>query len=694
VWQPSVITLSWSPGDGADSHDVYFGTSFDDVDTGTGDTPQGNQDINNYSPDESLTLEQTYYWRIDEVIGETTLKGVVWNFTVAPGSAVNPSPADGASGVSPLAILSWTPGIEADTHELYFSTDFDEVNERSGPTAYPVTNSYNPGELELNTTYYWAVDEVNLFAEVTLWPGDVWQFTTTSHLVVDDMESYKGGTNDIFDTWLDGIALTPYNGSELWIEQTIVYGGEKSMKYNYDDLTKYSGAYGSRAEAAITNPDIQIGPDWTLGGAKALRLFFYGDPANSATSNDKMYIALNDGSTVKSSYYPDVNDIKEAEWQEWQIDLEEEFSGVNLASISKVSIGFGTYGGSSTRQGGTGTVYFDNIEVWAPYCRSEFFAADIDGDCWAGIADLEIMSADWLIQDYNFIASAPPEANLIGWWRFDEGFGEITEDSSAYDNDGNIVDASWTTGHPGDPFDSALEFDGDGVMELDRVICAERVGIDPGIYPEELMPSGAFTVAGWVKLNSFDDWAAIVCNVEDSYEDDCGFALHCYSGNLFGFLIVTKTTGEAEYIFTPEDEPYDTGTWYHVAGVYDGSNATIYVDAAVAAGPTYVGGPMQWISLDLGNYPTTFLIGKYEDINEDYYLNGVIDEVRYYDYALSEDELVILAELTTPGEEVYQPVPSPANIADPEPELSRKVNFVDYAVLADSWLTEQLWPIE
>ena len=43
-------------------------------------------------------------------------------------------------------------------------------------------------------------------------------------------------------------------------------------------------------------------------------------------------------------------------------------------------------------------------------------------------------------------------------------------------------------------------------------------------------------------------------------------------------------------------------------------------------------------------------------------------------------------------DEIFNRSPSPANIADPEPELSRKVNFVDYAVLADSWLTEQLWP--
>jgi hypothetical protein len=687
MWQPSAITLSWSPGDGADSHDVYFGTNYSDVDNGTGGTSQGNQDINSYSPGGALTLEQTYYWRIDEVIGETTLKGAVWNFTVAPGAAVNPSPADEASGISPLEILSWTPGIEADTHELYFSIDFDEVNERSVPKVYPVTNSYDPGALELNTTYYWAVDEVNLAADVTLWPGDVWQFTTATHLAVDNFESYANNTalNGVWDDYVDNDS-----GAEIYLETDTAYD-DKSLEFFYDNAYRLSGnLYGSWTNADIV--DLQIGPDWTLGGAKALRLVFYGDPDNSTTVNDKMYIAL-DGVTVESSYYPDVNDISKAKWQEWAINLEDFNGVVDLESVSTISIGFGTYGGSIT-SGGEGIVYFDDIEVWAPYCRSEHFPADIDGDCIADIADLKIMSADWLIQDYNFIASDPPEANLIGWWKLDEGTGTglIAEDSSMYDNDGNIVDASWTTGHTGEAGDFALALDGDGVMQLDSVICAYRDGNDPGIYPAELMPSDAFTIAGWVNLNSFDNWAAIVCNVEDTYEDDCGFALHCYSGNIFGFLIVTKTMGESEYIFTPEDEPYDTHTWYHVAGVYDGNDATIYVDAAVAAGPTYVGGPMNWQSFDLGWYPERFIIGAYFDRNESYYLDGVIDEVRYYNYALSEDELAIIAELGTPGEDIYQPVPSPANIADPEPELSRKVNLVDYAVLADSWLTEQLWP--
>ena len=363
VWQPSVITLRWSPGDSADSHDVYLGTSFDDVDTGAGGTFQGNQDVNSYSPAGSLILEQTYYWRIDEVIGETTLKGAVWNFTVAPGAAVNPSPADGATGVSPVVTLSWTPGIEADTHELYFSTNFNEVNDRSISPAYPGSNSYDPGALELNTTYYWAVDEVNLAAAVTTWYGEVWQFTTASHLVVDNFTSYSDNYA-LWNVWDDFAENN--TRAQIFIETDPSYDG-KSLKFVYNNTVKMVGnVYGSWTDADTV--DLQVGSDWTLGGAKALRLAFYGDPGNSATSNDKLYIAL-DGVTVESSYHPDANTLNVAKWQEWAIDLEDfNSAGVDLKSVSRISIGIGTYGGSLTA-GGTGTVYFDNIEVWAPYCR-------------------------------------------------------------------------------------------------------------------------------------------------------------------------------------------------------------------------------------------------------------------------------------------------------------------------------------
>jgi len=701
AWQPPVITLSWSPGLSATAHDVYFGTNYSDVENGTGDTYKYRYaiDANSYSPDGSLVLDTTYYWRIDEVnaSGLPEWKGLVWNFKVAPGAAVEPYPEDEATDVPLLTILSWKPGPEAYTHQLYFSTDFDEVNDRSISYESPPANSYNPGELEFDTTYYWAVDEVNMAADVTTWYGDVWQFTTASFVSVENFNSYDDIDNPLVyedpetGTWMDGWE----NGSRsaLFIERDLAYDGN-AVRYYYNNIDKSEGVYGSWADAYTA--DLQVGSDWTVGDAKALRLLFYGEADNSTTVNDRMYIALHEGTKVQSAYYPDVTDINEESWHEWHIDLEEAFPTINLENVTMITIGFGTYGGGS--QGGMGTVYFDEIELWPPYCRSELFAADIDNDCVADEYDLEIMSADWLIQDYNFIAAIPAEANLIGWWKFDEGEGEFTEDSSIYENDGNAIETTWVEGHSGEPGDYALKFDGDAVVYFDRVVCAEREGDTPGIYPEELM-ADTFTVACWTKLDSFEYFSSFITNGIDTGDDECGFFFYNYGWNFpedpdvknFGLAIRTEDATGMWYVET--DPVYEKDLWYHVAATYDDANtACVYINGLLAAGPTDVGGPIRWISEESGNHPENFVIGAWIDWGYKLHVNGIIDDVRYYNYAMNQGEINILAETVTPGTDVYQPVPSFANIADPEPELSRKVNFADFAVLADSWLTEQLWP--
>jgi len=109
------VVLEWKPGNYASLHQVYFGTSWQDVNSMT--DPCATKDLGdeNYDPCGLLELEQTYYWRVDEVneANDDTWKGKVWKFTVAEyigiddmedyteGSA---NPIDGDNG--------WTQGWE------------------------------------------------------------------------------------------------------------------------------------------------------------------------------------------------------------------------------------------------------------------------------------------------------------------------------------------------------------------------------------------------------------------------------------------------------------------------------------------------------------------------------------------------------------------------------------------------------
>ncbi len=175
--------LTWTPGAFAASHDVYFGESFNDVDTGAGDTFRVNQVATNYLvgfagfpyPD-GLVLGTTYYWRIDEVEanGTTKYKGDIWSFTVPPKEAYNPVPADGAEAVPLDAKLSWASGFGAKLHTVYFGNDSDTVsNAVGGPLQDAAT--YSPGPLTLEKVYYWRVDE---FDGAATHKGNVWAFST------------------------------------------------------------------------------------------------------------------------------------------------------------------------------------------------------------------------------------------------------------------------------------------------------------------------------------------------------------------------------------------------------------------------------------------------------------------------------------------------------------------------------------
>jgi len=244
-----------------------------------------------YNPG-SLKLAKTYYWRVDESDGFETYKGEVWSFTTE-GAVSGPNPADGEVGVKPSVVLSWDAGAVAASHNVYFGTDADAVAnattaspEYKGPKALG-EESYDPGKLTLNTTYYWRIDEVNGVSPDSPWAGNVWSFTTGDFLVIDDFEIYDANDNQIWYAWHDGLGYgapgtDPYfagNGSGAavgdetspsYTEETIVHGGNQSMPIAYDNNKQSSSKY-SEVELTLTDQR-----DWTEQGVTELSLWFRG----------------------------------------------------------------------------------------------------------------------------------------------------------------------------------------------------------------------------------------------------------------------------------------------------------------------------------------------------------------------------------------------------------------------------------
>ncbi len=289
------VVLRWTPGFGAKLHYVVFGDDFDEVSNAAMGKPNG---TTNYSPGQ-LELAKTYYWRIDEFDGAATHKGEVWSFTTL-GAVSGPNPADGTVDVKPSVVLKWVAGAVADSHGVYFGSDADAVkNATTASPEYKGTKalgeeSYDPGKLAIDMTYYWRIDEVNSVNPDSPWPGNVWSFTTGDYFVIDDFEDYDAGDNQIWYAWHDGLGYgalgTPDyfagNGTGAavgdettasYTEETIVHGGSQSMPVTYDNNKQGFAKY-SQVEYTLTDQR-----DWTEEGVANLSLWFRGNPASTGS---------------------------------------------------------------------------------------------------------------------------------------------------------------------------------------------------------------------------------------------------------------------------------------------------------------------------------------------------------------------------------------------------------------------------
>jgi len=245
------VSLSWSPGDSAVSHDVYLGDNFDRLNDATRDSDLywGNQTATFYVagfpgfayPD-GLVPGTTYYWRIDEVNEadpNSPWKGDVWSFSIPPKTAYNPNPADGGEVSDPnAATLTWTLGFGAKLHTVFFGDDYDEVDTATVgvPAGAP---SYSPGQLESEKVYYWRVDE---FDGLETHKGDVWAFTTPG--AVGNPQPPNGATDVAMATTLSWTPADNAASHELY------FGTDRETVRSADTASpEYKGSKALGAES-------------------------------------------------------------------------------------------------------------------------------------------------------------------------------------------------------------------------------------------------------------------------------------------------------------------------------------------------------------------------------------------------------------------------------------------------------------
>jgi len=594
--------------------------------------------------------------------------------------AWGPQPYNGETETPYDAKLVWRPGDWASSHEVYFGTSRDDVNDANnswdvGTTVFKGkqdANTYDPCLLELATTYFWRIDEVN-DSNGRRWTGRIWRFKVAEYIVIDDMEDYTplGQPGDIFSGWADG--GTNATNSYLFLQTVTPVRGDQSMKYHYDNIMNWGVGYYAEIETKGGNLDPN---NWTALDLRLLKLWFYGRAGNDANATEQMYVGLedNDGNYAEVRYpMVDMGDIRVEEWQEWDV-LVSGFASVNMAKLEKLFIGFGTRGGGIA--GGNGDVHFDDIRVYPPTCvpshrPAGFAKLDFNNNCIVDFGDVQIMAEDWLDSDVNLGEVVKPDANgLVGWWKLDEAVADtnIAHDYAGSDNNGVIEtlndDVWWVAaGHDG----NALEFDGGRVLVPDAAA---------------LRPTDQVSVSAWVFYSETQDHSArIVCKGADNKET---FGLEVGEDDECTFLVRDGNDPNADDYpdYAVDSNELDHGEWIHLAGTFDGNSVKCYVNGQ-PEGTNNDANAVVILSQDTND----LAIGNRSD-DDDRAFEGTIDDVRVYNYALSLEEIRYIATDTTG---IFS-VQSIANVYNEEDLGKRAVNLRDFAELANDWLRKEYWP--
>jgi len=214
-------------------------------------------------------------------------------------------------------------------------------------------------------------------------------------------------------------------------------------------------------------------------------------------------------------------------------------------------------------------------------------------------------------------SGTPYYAGCVGEWWMDESSGTI-EDHSSQNNDGTAY-GTVTYGVQGKVW-TALQFDGSSGY----VDCGNNASLD--------VDTGDFTVGAWVKAGTIP---VTGCN---------GYFVDKGTGNLYDgyglavinnqIAFVTDGNGSSGGKTTLlADGTVTAGTWYHVVGVRESGVKKLYVNKTLQSfTPTD--------SRELSDTSRHFLIGK-PDADGGYF-QGVIDEVVFYNRALSLSEITDL----------------------------------------------------
>jgi hypothetical protein len=225
--------------------------------------------------------------------------------------------------------------------------------------------------------------------------------------------------------------------------------------------------------------------------------------------------------------------------------------------------------------------------------------------------------------DYAYInTTLDAPIDTVAWFDFDNDLvldmsfeddvtDGIVEDSSTYGNGGIMVNFAVNESVAA-KFGQGLEFDG----KDDYVVVGDSASLN--------ITTNQITLMAWVKTDVLDGLTHTIISKET---DIGGYSLVISTVNKPRLWIYVVGVGWKSASWAGS---FSENTWYHVAGVYNGTNLKIYVNGTEEVGDAATG--------IIGSSPNNLEIGR-NPFNAGDHFNGTIDEVRIWNRALSPEEI-------------------------------------------------------
>jgi len=247
------------------------------------------------------------------------------------------------------------------------------------------------------------------------------------------------------------------------------------------------------------------------------------------------------------------------------------------------------------------------------------------------LADSEV-DVDWvLVRQYlgteptwGSWGSEEQGTNPTAVWRLDEGQGGTVYEDTANNNDGTVSASStmnnWTAGKYG----NAIDFDGTN---------------DYATVPDSTSTSitGDLTISAWIRPDAVSKEQTILGKWDETTAlNDRSYRLWIDASNNLNFSV--SATGTTVVTETDTSVTFAASTWYHVESVYDDAGTMkLYINGVLR--DTKSSG----VPASIDNNISNLYIGAKENTSGsiDTKFDGVIDDVRIYNYARSASQILV-----------------------------------------------------